>query len=70
MPLSLRAMAWQMSLKIVQGDEISLGIEWGLQESADCAVLCGLADVASDALWNRCERFFGTHAMPAILSAV
>jgi len=63
-------MLWQMSFKIVQGDEISLGIKWGLRMLPDCVAQYGLADVASDALRNSCERFFGTHAMPAIMSAV
>ena len=41
----------------------SLGIAGRYQEFTDSAILRGYAGVAYDALWNRCERSFGTYAM-------
>jgi hypothetical protein len=52
--------AWQISLKPVQGDGIFLGIVLDDQK-----VFADFQGGASDALRYRCERFFGTPAMPA-----
>jgi len=50
-------------LNTVQGDEISLGIASQYQELTDVEIFTEYADVASDALRNRCERSFRTSTL-------